>query len=57
MTEIGLVAHGDGGYELALYRRADNQLIRFGIDPALAWAISGTLKAPIVAEPLNTAAP
>lgn len=55
MTEIGLVARASGGYELALYRRAGDRLIRFEVDAALAWAISGTLGAPITAEELAPA--
>lgn len=51
-TEIGLLARGDGSYELALYRRASNRLVRFEVDPALAWAISGALETPITAEEL-----
>ena len=55
-TEIGLVAREDGTYELALYRRSKNRLIRFKVDAALAWAISGTLNAPITAEEIQPAA-
>lgn len=49
-TEIGLVARADGRYELALYRRDAKRLIRFEVDAKLAWAIAGTLGAPITAE-------
>jgi hypothetical protein len=52
-TEVGLLARADGRYEVALYHRSNNRLIRFDIDPALAWAISGALGAPITAEELT----
>lgn len=55
LTEIGLVARKNGSYELALYRRSSNRLIRFEVDATLAWAISGTLGAPITSEALATA--
>lgn len=51
VTEVGMVLREDGLYELALYRRSANQLIRFPIDPALAWAIGAGLNIPITAEP------
>jgi hypothetical protein len=53
-TEIGLVLRKDGTYELALYHRTANRLLRFAVDPALAWAISRTTKAPVTAEPIVT---
>lgn len=49
-TEVGLVARADGRYELALYRRASARLVRFEVDAKLAWAIAGTLGAPVTAE-------
>lgn len=52
LAEIGLLATADGIYELALYRRADNRMVRFAVDPALAWAISGAVHVPITAAPL-----
>lgn len=55
LAEIGLMVREDGSYELALYRRSSNRLIRFEVDPALAWAISGALGAPITAETLAVA--
>ncbi len=55
LTEIGLLARENGAYELALYQRSVNRLIRFEVDAALAWAISGTLGAPITAEELAAA--
>jgi hypothetical protein len=51
-TEVGLLARANGRYEVALYHRSKDRLIRFDIDPALAWAISAALDAPITAEEL-----
>ena len=49
-AEVGLLIRSDGTYELALYRRSANKLIRFPVDAALAWAISGAVGAPITTE-------
>ncbi len=48
-AEVGLLAQADGNYQLALYRRADNRMIRIDVDAALAWAICGAMRAPVTA--------
>jgi hypothetical protein len=52
-TEVGLCLRKDGTYELALYNRPANRLIRFPVDPALAWAIGASAKVPLTAEPMD----
>ena len=54
-AEVGIVLRSDGIYELALYRRCENRLIRFAIDPVLAWAVGAALNAPITAAPVEPA--
>lgn len=48
-AEVGLVAQANGNYQLALYRRAENRMIRIDVDAALAWAICGAMRAPVTA--------
>lgn len=42
-TEIAVLARENGAYGLALYRRSANRLIRFEIDPTLAWLVADIL--------------
>lgn len=53
-AEVGLVAQADGHYQLALYQRADNRMIRIDVDAALAWAICGAMRAPVTAAEIST---
>ena len=47
MAEVGLIAQANGNYQLALYRRADNHMIKIEVDPVVAWAICGAIRTPI----------
>lgn len=51
-AEVGLLARANGSYQLALYQRTDNKLIKIDVDVALAWAICGAMRAPVTSAEL-----
>lgn len=51
-AEVGVLANANGTYQVALYRRSENRLVKIDVDAALAWAICGALRAPVISAEL-----